>query len=156
MTMKKEVHIIPPPTTTTTNNDTITTTDDSSVLVATTTSTVTPLQQLRRPMLHLDHIMATTVWCSHIWSPIPSRSIGFAIGPFKVVDDPEYIHQLHTLVRGRPDCDSNADDDDEEDDDEENGDHPESGKGSRVLFTERQKIIVDNTMKNGEGIRQVF
>jgi len=35
--------------------------------------------------------VSTTMWLSNIWSPMPSRCLGFAIGPFKVINDYEYF-----------------------------------------------------------------
>lgn len=35
-------------------------------------------------------VLATHTWCSGTWTPVPARSSGFAIGPFKILDDPEY------------------------------------------------------------------
>eukprot|EP00934_Nitzschia_sp_Nitz4_P008327 Nitzschia sp. Nitz4//scaffold39_size137210//1884//7601//NITZ4_003182-RA/size137210-processed-gene-0.81-mRNA-1//1//CDS//3329550332//8317//frame0 len=41
--------------------------------------------------LNMDSILATTVWVSNSWLPIPARSLGFAVGPFRVLEDPEYF-----------------------------------------------------------------
>ena len=143
-----EVHIIPLMNTTSATTNDVSNHSSPSTTTTTTTRPTTPV-------LHLNQIMATTVWCSHIWSPVPCRSIGFAIGPFKVVDDPEYIQQLRNSVRGRSNHENNNDDD-EDDDDDMGDDDMDGGKDARVSYTERQTIIVDNAMKNGEGIRQVY
>lgn len=39
----------------------------------------------------LSSILATTKWCAASWLPIPARSLGFAIGPFRILEDPEYF-----------------------------------------------------------------
>jgi hypothetical protein len=39
----------------------------------------------------MDSILATSVWTSCSWLPIPARALGFAIGPFRVLEDPEYF-----------------------------------------------------------------
>ena len=39
----------------------------------------------------MDNILATSIWSSCSWLPISSRSLGFAIGPFRVLEDPEYF-----------------------------------------------------------------
>ncbi len=52
--------------------------------------------------------LATSTWMTSVWSPCPARSLGFAIGPFDVMYDPEYYGK-----------DGNDNDDDEDDDDDE-------------------------------------
>lgn len=52
-------------------------------------------------ILSIDSVLATCVWSSAVWNPTPARSLGFAIGPFKILEDPEYF---------------STDDDDEADD----------------------------------------
>lgn len=54
-----------------------------------------------RTVLLIDAILATNVWTSCSWLPIAARSLGFAIGPFKLVEDPEYFCLGHDAV----DCD---------------------------------------------------
>jgi hypothetical protein len=39
----------------------------------------------------MGDIQATHVWCSGTWTPVPARSLGFSIGPFRVLEDPEYF-----------------------------------------------------------------
>lgn len=39
----------------------------------------------------MNSILATTLWRSASWLPIPARSLGFAIGPFRLLEDPEYF-----------------------------------------------------------------
>eukprot|EP00980_Cylindrotheca_fusiformis_P030936 scaffold25657_cov264-Cylindrotheca_fusiformis.AAC.1 len=45
-------------------------------------------------VLPIDSLLATTVWTSASWLPIPSRALGFAIGPFRVLEDPEFFNLL--------------------------------------------------------------
>ncbi len=88
--------------------------------------------------------LATSIWTTSIWSPCPVRSIGFAIGPFKVVYDPEYY--------GTQDDDDDDDDDDvgtgenvhtndNMDDDDDDEDYP---------------TISESAIVKGEGIRQLY
>jgi hypothetical protein len=136
--MSSNVHIIPTNTASSTtasgtNRSTMTIEDESKQSENATQTT-----------LHLDKILATTVWCTHIWSPIPCRSLGFAIGPFKVLDDPEYIQT--SLLR--------QDEDDDENDNDTTDVDGQSGK--KLSYAERQKILKDTARRNGEGIRQVY
>jgi hypothetical protein len=39
----------------------------------------------------IDAILATSVFCSYNWTRCPARSLGFAIGPFRILEDPEYF-----------------------------------------------------------------
>jgi hypothetical protein len=110
-----EVHVIPP---------------SSTAMPSSTAS--------KERIVPLDQILATTLWCSHVWSPIPCRSLGFAIGPFKIVDDPEYF-LLSALNHNDKDYD--------DDDDDENG---------QVSLDDRRDAFLENARKNGEGIRQVY
>ena len=77
----------------------------------------------------IDSILATNVWATQIWTPTPIRSLGFAVGPFKVLEDPEYFNE------------ENDDDDSEESLGEDETD---------------QRDFVEAARKNGEGIRQVY
>jgi hypothetical protein len=81
----------------------------------------------------LDSIQATNVWCTSTWTPVPVRSLGFAIGPFKVLEDPEYFGPA---ALGGQDVG-------EEDAEEES-------------FEERLEEFLESARKNGEGIRQVY
>ena len=82
------------------------------------------------PSLHL----ATSIWSSSIWNPVPSRSLGFAIGPFGICYDPEYY--------GKPEDDNDDEDEDDTDDDQqEKDDYP---------------TISEAAEKKGEGIRQLY
>ena len=91
----------------------------------------------------LNTIQATVVWCSSIWKPVPARSLGFAVGPFKLLEDPEYFGP-NAVQEGEGD-------DDDEDDDEEDGE----GEQAKSL-EERHEAFVEAARKNGEGIRQVY
>jgi hypothetical protein len=84
------------------------------------------MNQLRR----LQPIYVTSVFSSLIWSPCPSRSIGFAVGPFATVFDPEYFRL----------------DVDEEDNDEDEAEEDDNSPLS----------IVETARKQGEGIRQLY
>jgi len=44
--------------------------------------------------LTIGSLLATTVWLSASWLPIPARSLGFAIGPFRIIEDPEYFRPI--------------------------------------------------------------
>jgi hypothetical protein len=76
--------------------------------------------------------LATAIWTTSIWSPCPSRSLSFAIGPFCVIYDPEYY--------GKDDSDhEDGQDSDEEEEEEE--DYP---------------TINETAKEHGEGIRQLY
>lgn len=45
-------------------------------------------------ILPIDSLLATTIWTSGSWLPVPSRALGFAIGPFRVIEDPEFFYLL--------------------------------------------------------------
>lgn len=83
--------------------------------------------------------LATSIWCSSIWNPIPSRSLGFAIGPFGIFYDPEYY--------GKAEDDN--DDDEEEDEEEEDNEQDDDEK-------EDYPTISEAAEKKGEGIRQLY
>jgi len=78
----------------------------------------------------IDSVLATTVWASQIWTPAPIRSLGFAVGPFKVLEDPEYF--------------GGENEDDEEEEEAEDGNETD------------QSAFVEAARENGEGIRQVY
>jgi hypothetical protein len=90
-------------------------------------------QQQTQQVVGLDTILATTVWCGHTWTPIPCRSLGFAIGPFKVLEDPEYFGPSAL----------DADDDDEDNDDLD-------------TLEDRLAAFLEHARLRGEGIRQVY
>lgn len=94
---------------------------------------VIPLEHQQQRQASLHTIQATNVWCSQAWLPIPCRSLGFAIGPFKVLEDPEYFGPSAL--------------DEKDDDDEEDGKEP---------FYDRLAAFLESVRKNGKGIRQVY
>jgi hypothetical protein len=79
----------------------------------------------------VDSILATTIWASQLWTPSPIRSLGFAVGPFKVLEDPDYFSEEN-------------DDEDDDEDDAENTNETD------------QNAFVEAARENGEGIRQVY
>lgn len=85
-------------------------------------------------ILSLDAILATSVWTSCSWLPISPRSVGFAIGPFRFLDDPEYFSSLD-------DGEDIADSDGEDDEQKQEKDKED-----------REQIARDN----GEGVRQAY
>jgi hypothetical protein len=84
----------------------------------------------------IDSIYATHVWCSNAWTPAPSRSLGFAIGPFKVLEDPEYFSV--------------------EEEEEEDDDAPEVPEEEEKASLEEELEALEAARRNGEGIRQVY
>ena len=89
------------------------------------------------PETYLDgNTLSTATFISCIWSPCPSRSLGFAVGPFKVLYDKEYY--------GRAEIDEDEDDEDgvehrnEDDEEEEN------------------PTLEETAFKLGEGVRQLY
>jgi hypothetical protein len=80
------------------------------------------------------------VWCSHVWTPVAIRSLGFAIGPFKIVEDPEYF--------GTNMINPNLDEDDDDIPEEESA-------TAEFSFQNRKDSFVETSHRNGEGIRQV-
>ena len=81
----------------------------------------------------INSILATSVWNSCSWLPISPRSPGFAIGPFRYIEDPEYLNSLVEDESG------NSSDDDEDDDDQKDTVDP-----------------IHAARENGEGIRQAY
>ncbi|KAG7355849.1 hypothetical protein IV203_000535 [Nitzschia inconspicua] len=101
-----------------------------------TTPHVIPLEFTENgKILSIDAILATSVWTSCSWLPISPRSIGFAIGPFRIIDDPEYFSSLEEVEEN---AESEGEDDDEE-------------KEEKVKV-DRAQIARDY----GEGVRQAF
>ena len=122
-----EPHVIPPDT-----DVTMREVDDEAAIKDSTT------------VASMDDILATQIWASTSWMPIPARSLGFAIGPFQVAEDPEYF--------GLPDIEL---------EEEEGGDSlGGSGAGTlryrRQLQLEREKDRIEDARVRGEGIRQVY
>ncbi|KAI2508507.1 hypothetical protein MHU86_5906 [Fragilaria crotonensis] len=86
----------------------------------------------------IDSVLATHVWCTNSWTPAPARSLGFAVGPFKVVEDPEYFSV----------------EEDEEDEEEEEA--PEGLEEEEKLDDPDDLEDLDDARSNGEGIRQAY
>jgi hypothetical protein len=110
-----------------TNNNLNMVTEEDKVHVIPPENASETLKSYRGPL-------ATAMWTTSIWSPCPSRSLSFAIGPFCVMYDPEYY--------GKEEKD-NDDDDGQESDDEEEED-------------EDYPTISETAKKHGEGIRQLY
>jgi hypothetical protein len=96
-----------------------------------------------RRIVPLDDIWATHVWVSGSWTPLPARSLGFCVGPFQVLEDPEYFGI-----------------DPEDDDPMSNGgggggDDDDEAEDSQHTREARQAAIA-SARRNGEGIRQVY
>ena len=89
--------------------------------------------------LSMNDISVTHIWCSASWAPIPIRSLGFAIGPFRILEDDEYfasslsdlssssstravarVHGSNKNGMDDDDDDDEFDDSDEDDDDSNN------------------------------------
>lgn len=76
----------------------------------------------------IDAVLATSIFCSYNWTRCPARSLGFAIGPFRILEDPEYF---------------SADDDE--------------GTTQAEVQNEHETIqALEAARMNGEGIRQVY
>eukprot|EP00979_Chaetoceros_neogracilis_P007377 scaffold1542_cov251-Chaetoceros_neogracile.AAC.18 len=100
---------------------------------------VIPLENDITPSDHrfsLHTQLATSTWTTSMWSPCPARSLGFAIGPFDVIYDPEYYGK-----------DTNDDEDEEE---QEGDDNEEEEK------EEDYPTVRETAEKYGEGIRQLY
>jgi hypothetical protein len=82
----------------------------------------------------IDSILATSVWKSCSWLPISPRSIGFAIGPFRILEDPEYLNSLVEDETGNSTSEGEEDEEDKE-------------EAPDPILVARQ---------NGEGIRQAY
>ena len=89
---------------------------------------IPPESSNNNAILTMDSILATSIWVSSSWLPVPARSLGFAIGPFRVLEDPEYFGV------------------DDEDEDGGGGDEP----------AEELMEQVEVARENGEGIRQAY
>ena len=76
--------------------------------------------------------LATAVFVTSTWSPIPARSLGFAVGPFRVLYDAEYFN-----LTG------------DEDDEEEGGDGVDDDE-------EPPATVEETALQSGEGIRQLY
>mmetsp|Transcript_24417 Transcript_24417/g.67496 ORF Transcript_24417/g.67496 Transcript_24417/m.67496 type:complete len:1959 (-) Transcript_24417:791-6667(-) len=95
---------------------------------------ILPIGPKNANMTSVTSIFATSVWKSSSWLPISPRSQGFAIGPFRIIEDPEY---LNSLVEGETGDASS----DEEDDEDKRKESPDP---------------IQDARENGEGIRQAY
>lgn len=94
----------------------------------------------RHLVTSIDSVLATHVWCSSSWMPAPARSLGFAVGPFKILEDPEYF----------------SIEEEEENEEEEEEGAPEGLEGEEKLDEEDEVEDLDDDLANGEGIRQAY
>jgi len=106
----------------------------------------------------------TSIYSSLTWLPCPSRSLGFAVGPFATLYDPEYF-------RLSPEDDDDDDDDDDVDYDDNDGEvQLESERRRRSLSMEdgnvggpsksprqnHSRSLHEMAHELGEGIRQLY
>ncbi|KAL7555739.1 hypothetical protein ACA910_002244 [Epithemia clementina (nom. ined.)] len=96
----------------------------------TTTTTVLSGSLSAHSVLSLKDVSVTSIWCSATWSPVPIRSLGFAIGPFRILEDTEYFG-LSAALAARNDDDDNDDDNKDSDDDDNDDDEDENGDQKR-------------------------
>jgi len=88
--------------------------------------------QAHRPPENTD-LWVTNLWCSHIYTPVPARSLGFAIGPWRILEDPEYFS-----AASLPELDEEEEEEDE------------------YELNERLEAFLEAAREKGEGIRQVY
>ena len=141
----------------------------SSALDSSSSSSLPGLnsEMMTQIMLHhklLRPTYVTAIFSSLTWLPCPSRSLGFAVGPFATLFDPEYFRL------------SPEDDDDDDDGDEDDDDHSDSERRRRRLSMDGGDDVIDSERevgpsflsshpslslremahKLGEGIRQLY
>lgn len=97
----------------------------------------------------IDAILATSAWASCSWLPISPRSLGFAIGPWRILEDSEYFNSL--VEDEEENNGTSSDDDDDEDDDDNNVEGGDVAKEDEEAVDPR-----DTARENGEGIRQAY
>jgi hypothetical protein len=88
----------------------------------------------------IDSIWATHTLCTSAWSLSSARSMGFAVGPFKVLEDPEYF---------------SVDDDNDIEEEEEEREGSE-GLGEEKIESRTAFENLNAARMNGEGIRQAY
>jgi len=115
-------------------------TSSSSMLGNKSQVHIIPMDENTNNDITSDTKLATAVWTTSIWSPCPARSIGFAIGPFKVLYDPEYY--------GNEDDDE--DDDDSSDESDDGKDEEINSKKKTTSSGEGQTMNQDNKDNDGE------
>lgn len=86
-------------------------------------------------------LQVTQVFSSACWAPVPARSWGWAIGPFGIVEDPEYFQRVLQQAQ-----------EEEEDDD---GDLLGDMEGAKSK-EERLAELMAKVRKAGEGIWQAY
>jgi len=111
--------------------------DNNSEVSSSEVSPLSDTSDLNLGMLaqirNLRPTYVTSIFSSLVWSPCPSRSLGFAVGPFATIYDPEYFRLEN--------------DDEDDSDDEMEGDDADDGSPLSIHETAR---------KMGEGIRQLY
>ena len=100
------------------------------------------------PSMQLNNQLATSVWTTSIWSPCPARSIGFAIGPFKVLYDPEYY--------GKQEEEDDDDDEDMKKNDSNDGQTTKVNADEDEDDEDDYPTISETALIKGEGIRQLY
>eukprot|EP00585_Thalassiosira_rotula_P008078 CAMPEP_0196139554 /NCGR_PEP_ID=MMETSP0910-20130528/6791_1 /TAXON_ID=49265 /ORGANISM="Thalassiosira rotula, Strain GSO102" /LENGTH=1133 /DNA_ID=CAMNT_0041400295 /DNA_START=121 /DNA_END=3519 /DNA_ORIENTATION=+ len=110
--------------------------DDGDEAVADSPSEQRPInaEMLSRIRHDLRPAYVTSIFSSLVWSPCPSRSLGFAVGPFATLYDPEYFR----LDK----------EDDDSDDEMENGGANDAEHSGMSLHEIAGRL--------GEGIRQLY
>lgn len=103
---------------------------------------------------HHSRRLVTSVWTTASWSPIPTRSLGFASGPFRALYDPEYYTH------------DEDDDDEEEEKDVEvkkrsaaghrDGDGGDVTAASLSGGRSAPPTVEELAMVRAEGIRQLY
>ena len=90
-------------------------------------------------VLSLDNVHVTSLWASATWAPIPIRSLGFAVGPFRYVEDAEYFGKAAAAAENAMDEDGN-----------------DTHEMDQATMDERHAQYVQKARDNGEGIRQAY
>jgi hypothetical protein len=141
----------------------------SSGLDSTSSSSISGLNSEMMTQIMLRHnlirpIYVTSVFSSLTWLPCPSRSIGFAVGPFITLFDQEYF-------RLSSEDDADDDDSDEDDDDHSNSErrrrrlsmddgddaiHAQRDVGPSISSSHPPLSLRETAHELGEGIRQLY
>ncbi len=95
---------------------------------------------LHHNLLHPTYV--TAIFSSLMWLPCRLRSLGFTIGPFATLFDPEYFCLL-------PEDDDDDDDSDDDCDDDDDNDQSNSERRRRRLLMDDGDDIIDAEMKVG-------
>lgn len=105
---------------------------------------IIPPETSDKPVLLSSDVNVTFIWCTASWAAIPIRSLGFAVGPFRFLEDAEYFGMAAALA-------ATQDDDDEDEDGSTT-----SSDSNRPTPKERHSRYVQSARENGEGIRQAY